>query len=77
MDANLRDEKLAKLVKSVGAESFEHMAWTALSNDNYPAICINKGCDYTCEMEPDQDAGWCECCDTNTVVGALALGELI
>ena len=32
-----------------------------------PAICMNPGCDYTTEMEPDQRAGWCECCETNSV----------
>jgi hypothetical protein len=28
-----------------------------------PAICINEGCDFTCEMEPDQDRGWHEVCE--------------
>jgi len=42
-----------------------------------PAICMNDGCDYTAEMEPDQDRGWCEACGTNTVASALILAGLI
>jgi hypothetical protein len=34
---------------------------------------MNDGCDYTADMEPDQDRGWCEACDTNTVASALVL----
>ncbi len=33
-----------------------------------PAICTNDDCDYSTDMEPDQDQGWCEHCCTNTVV---------
>ena len=42
-----------------------------------PAICMNEGCDYTCEMEPDQDAGCCEECRTNTMKAAPVLAGLI
>tara|TARA_R110000782_G_scaffold265508_1_gene359265 strand:- start:376 stop:591 length:216 start_codon:yes stop_codon:yes gene_type:complete len=38
-----------------------------------PAICMNKGCDYSTEYEPDQNKGWCECCSTNTVTSAAVL----
>ena len=42
-----------------------------------PAICMTEGCDYTCEMEPDQDRGWCEVCGTNTMKSALILAGVI
>jgi hypothetical protein len=42
-----------------------------------PAICMNPGCDYTTEMEPDQDHGWCEECSTNSMQSALILEGLI
>ena len=42
-----------------------------------PAICMNEGCDFTCEMEPDQDAGYCEECHTNTMKAAPVLAGLI
>jgi len=40
-------------------------------------ICKNKDCDYTAEVEPDQDKGWCEECNTNTVVSPLMLAGII
>lgn len=42
-----------------------------------PGICINRGCDYTIDIEPDNAKGWCECCNTNTVASALVLAGLI
>jgi len=42
-----------------------------------PSICMNEGCDYTTDMEPDQDRGWCEECKTNTVKSALVLYRII
>lgn len=32
-----------------------------------PAICMTVGCDYSEDMEPDQDKGWCPECETNTL----------
>jgi hypothetical protein len=43
----------------------------------HPAICMNKECDYSTEMEPDQDRGWCENCETNTVVSAGMLMGIV
>jgi hypothetical protein len=48
-----------------------------LSDAVSPAICMNEGCDFTCEMEPDQDAGYCEECHTNTMKAAPVLAGLI
>jgi hypothetical protein len=42
-----------------------------------PAICMNEGCDYTCEMEPDQRRGWCDECRTNTMKAAPVLAGII
>jgi hypothetical protein len=42
-----------------------------------PAICTEPDCDYTTEMEPDQDAGYCEACGKNSVASALILAGLI
>ena len=38
---------------------------------------MNEDCDFTCEMEPDQDAGFCEECCTNSMQSALILAGLI
>jgi hypothetical protein len=35
------------------------------------------GAGYTTEMEPDQDAGYCEACGGNTITSALVLAGLI
>jgi hypothetical protein len=32
-----------------------------------PTICMNEDCPFTCEMEPDQEAGYREECHTNTM----------
>lgn len=42
-----------------------------------PAICMNLGCDYTTDTEPDQTRGWCECCNSNSVKSALVLAGYI
>jgi hypothetical protein len=42
-----------------------------------PAICMNDECEFTCEMEPDQDAGWCDECRTNTMKAAPVLAGMI
>lgn len=42
-----------------------------------PGICMNPGCDYTVEVEPDQRRGYCEECGTNTVKAATVLAGII
>ena len=77
MDVALREEKLAKLVEIEGYNSADELMEAVFSDAVSPAICMNEGCDFTCEMEPDQDAGYCESCGKNTVVSALVLAGLI
>jgi hypothetical protein len=77
MDDALRQPKLAKLLEIEGFESIEEMAEAVLSDAVSPAICMNDGCDYTCEMEPDQNRGWCDECHTNSMKSALVLAGLI
>jgi hypothetical protein len=55
-----------------GYDSIEELIAAVFSDSVSPAICVNEGCDFTCEMEPDQDAGYCEECHTNTMVAAHA-----
>jgi len=42
-----------------------------------PGICKNNGCDYSTEVEPDQGAGYCEICETTSVVSASLLLGII
>ena len=72
-----RQAKLTQLVEIEGFESVEDLCAATIADSVSPAICMNEGCDYTAEMEPDQDRGWCEVCGTNTVASALILAGLI
>ena len=75
--AEKRRAKLGKLVDSEGFDSLDDLIAATVSDSVSPAICMNDGCDYTTEMEPDQDRGWCEACGTNTVASALILAGII
>ena len=77
MDDKLRRAKLAKLIESAGYENLEGLASAVVTDTVSPAICIEPDCDYTTEMEPDQDAGYCEECGKQTVTSALVLAGLI
>jgi hypothetical protein len=70
-------EKLAKLCEIEGYETpndlLKHFILDCLS----PAICMEANCNYTCEMEPDQDHGYCEECKRNSVVSAMVLADVI
>jgi hypothetical protein len=75
----VRQEKLAKLLAAEGYQDIAELAQEALlgSNAGTPSICMNDGCDYICEMEPDQEEGWCDECGTNSMMSGLVLAELI
>jgi len=60
-----------------GFSSLDDFLQAVAARSVCPAICIREGCDYTAEMEPDQDAGYCEVCGGNTVTSALVLAGLI
>jgi hypothetical protein len=77
LSEGVRAAKLAKLVELEGFEDENELFAAAMSDSVSPAICLNEGCDYTAEMEPDQREGWCEACGTNTVVSALILAGII
>ena len=70
-----RQAKLEALRAAEAFDSIDAMLEAATFDSVSPAICTN--CDYTCEMEPDQDRGYCESCGGNTVVSALILAGII
>jgi hypothetical protein len=55
----------------------DELAEASITESVAPAICTEPECDYTTEMEPDQDAGYCEACGNNSVASALVLAGLI
>jgi hypothetical protein len=69
--------KLMKLCDLEGFDSLDDLLQAAVIDSVCPAICMTDGCDYTTEMEPDQDQGFCEACGGNTVTSALVLAGLI
>ena len=77
MSRSREKAKLAKLVEIEGYENIEALLQAVLCDSVSPAICMNEDCDFTCEMEPDQDAGYCEECHTNTMKAAPVLAGLI
>jgi hypothetical protein len=72
-----RAAKLMKLCDIEGFKSLDDLLAAAAGDSVSPAICMTEGCDYTAEMEPDQDGGYCEVCGGNTVTSALVLADLI
>jgi hypothetical protein len=63
MSPEMRCAKLSKLVELEGFEDVNELFAAAIADSVCPAICCNPDnpdCDYTTEMEPDQDRGWCE-----------------
>ena len=69
--------KLQKLLEIEGHDDSLAAAEAMVGDSVCPAICMNEGCDYTCEMEPDQDRGWCDECGTNSMKSGLVLMGLI
>jgi hypothetical protein len=69
--------KLEKLIEIEGYGTLEELLEAVLTDAVSPAICMNEGCDFTCEMEPDRDAGYCEECHTNTMKAAPVLAGII
>jgi hypothetical protein len=69
--------KLMKLCDIEGFDSLDDLLQAAVTDSVCPAICMTEGCDYTTEMEPDQDRGFYEVCGGQTVTSALVLAGLI
>ena len=69
--------KLDKLVASEGYDSLNDLLLACVFDCVCPAICMNDGCDYTEEMEPDQDRGFCPECHTGSMKSAMVLAGLI
>ncbi len=72
-----RQAKLQCLVEQEGHQSLDALLASVITDSVCPAICVADHCSYSCEMEPDQDRGWCEACGQNTVQSALVLAGFI
>ncbi len=72
----MKDDKLDQLARIWGM-SVELMLKTYQSDSLVPGICMNEGCDFATEVEPDTRASWCEECRNRTVTSALVLAGRI
>ena len=70
-------EKLQTLAESEGYDDPMDMIEACAMDSVNPGICMNEGCDYTTEVEPDSDSGYCEECGTNSVKSASMLYGII
>lgn len=70
-------EKCQTLAEIEGFNSIEDLLEAFIIDSVCPGICMNDDCDYTTEVEPDQDRGWCEECETNTVKSAMVIMGII
>jgi hypothetical protein len=52
-----REAKLQRLAELEGFETVDEMFDAAVTDSACPGICINPGCDYTTEVEPDHERG--------------------
>ena len=75
-EVNSEATKLDLLAREWGMKTNEFVEEYAL-DDVVPGICMNPGCDYTTDVEPDQREGWCEACETRSVRSAIVLAGLI
>lgn len=69
------DAKLDQLARDWGM-SVDELLDAYVIDSLVPGICMNEDCDYSTEYESDQDEGWCECCNTQTVTSALLLAGI-
>jgi hypothetical protein len=70
-------QKLMHLCESTGYDNAYDLLQAFAGDSVCPAICMTEGCDFTAQMEPDQDHGHCEACGGNTVMSALVLAGAI
>lgn len=68
-----KQEKLETLVEIEGYADEVELMEAATFDSVAPGICLNDGCDYTTQVEPDCRDGYCEVCGTQTVVSGLEL----
>jgi hypothetical protein len=67
----------AEQLESVVGEDIMTLAERATFDSVATGICMNEGCDYTTEVEPDASEGHCEECRTPTVMSCLVLLGII
>lgn len=69
--------RLEFLAEACGFDSIDDMLAEAVYDSIVPCVCVNPSCDYTDDLEPDQDGGWCPECETHSVKSCLVIAGII
>jgi len=69
--------KAEKLAELEGYASPHELCEAYITDSVAPGICSNEGFDFTTEVEPDQGGGYCDECETTTVVSIFILEGII
>ena len=77
IDITRKGQKLLALCEAEGFGTIAELVEANILDSVAPGICCTEGCADTCDVEPDQDSGFCEACGGQTVVSALRLAGLI
>tara|TARA_Y100001954_G_C15433442_1_gene418002 strand:+ start:105 stop:338 length:234 start_codon:yes stop_codon:yes gene_type:complete len=77
MESELLESKEKILIEELCCGSTEEMLSISASDSVVLGVCMNSGCDYTTDVEPDCDDGHCEVCGTHTVKSPLMIFGLI
>lgn len=67
------EEALQRLCDDAGFDDAIEMAEHYLLESCVPAVCMNDGCGYVADMEPDQECGWCDECQAPSLCGLMVL----
>jgi hypothetical protein len=69
--------KLIAVCENEGFRTIEDLLKATGLDCVSPGICMNEGCNYVTEVEPDQREGYCEQCDDCSVTSALILAGVL
>jgi len=73
MSQSTRLAKLQQLMNDEGFTNLDKFMNEVQLDSINTGICMNPGCDYITEVEPDCYNGWCEYCKTRSVMSASNL----
>lgn len=72
-----KDQLMLNILTEIGCRSIDEWFDMGVSENLGPYDSVSMGgcksCGYTTNVEPDQDQGWCEECETSTVVSIHCL----
>ena len=74
---NLNDPKLIQLAEIEGFSDPLDFVEAYHTDGIVPAICMNRHCEATADLEPDMRNGRCEACGTPTMRSGLIIAGFV